>query len=374
MNPIRGGAVSKRATRGVGGGAPGGQGVPGGAKEATIIRWALGTLRLRVERRTVLVGTLLLALLLVLGAVSLASGKISLGPSELWAALWGSGEAQAVKIVGTIRLPRLITALCVGMALGASGCIFQSISRNTLGSPDVIGFTTGAATGAVIQIVVFDAGAAATSLAAVVAGLVTAAVVYALARTNGAAAGYRLVLVGIGVSAFVGAINTLMLVRGDLDLATKARIWLSGSLNARTWEDAIPVAVAVVLLVPILAACSRWLDVLEMGDDLATQLGVHPEHIRQIAMFASVVLTAAAVAAAGPIAFIALSAPQIARRLTQAPRVQVVTSALVGAALLLAADLISIHLPVKIAMPVGLTTGLLGGIYLLWLLTRTRAV
>ena len=340
----------------------------------TTLRWALGSLRLRVERRTVVVATILLAIILTLGAISLASGKISLGPSELWAALLGTGEAQAVKIIGTIRLPRLVTALCVGMALGASGCIFQSISRNALGSPDVIGFTTGAATGAVIQIVVFNAGAAATSLAAVAAGLVTATVVYALARTNGAAAGYRLVLVGIGVSAFVGAINTLMLVRGDLDLATKARIWLSGSLNARIWDDAMPVAVAVVLLVPILAACSRWLDVLEMGDDLATQLGVHPERIRQIAMFASVVLTAAAVAAAGPIAFIALSAPQIARRLTQAPRVQVVTSALVGAGLLLAADLISIHLPVKIAMPVGLTTGLLGGIYLLWLLTRTRAV
>ncbi|MFT0848434.1 iron chelate uptake ABC transporter family permease subunit [Actinomycetaceae bacterium L2_0104] len=345
-----------------------------GTHPAHVFRLAPGPLRLRVERRTVWVLLVLSVLLVGCAAYSLSSGKISLSLPEVWSALFGVGDPQTVKIVGTIRLPRVVTALGVGMALGAAGCVFQSISRNALGSPDVIGFTTGAATGAVIQIVVFDAGPAATSLAAVGAGLLTAGAVYLLARTDGGSAGYRLVLVGIGVSAFMGAINTLLLVRGDLDLATKARIWLSGSLNSRTWEDALPVAIAALVLIPLLAACSRWLDVLEMGDDLSSQLGVTPERVRQIAMFASVILTAAAVAASGPIAFIALSAPQIAKRLTRAARVQVVSSAFVGAVLLLAADLISVHLPVKIAMPVGLTTGLLGGIYLLWLLTRTRAV
>lgn len=344
------------------------------SQDARVHRIMLGPARLRVERRTVRVLLVLTALALACAAFSLSSGKISLNLAEVWSALLGTGDSQTVKIVGTIRLPRVVTAVAVGMALGASGCVFQSISRNALGSPDVIGFTTGAATGAVLQIVLFNAGPAATSLAAVAGGLLTASLVYLLARTNGGEAGYQLVLVGIGVSAFMAAINTLLLVRGDLDLATKARIWLSGSLNARTWDDAFPVAAAVVLLVPVLAVCSRWLDVVEMGDDLSTQLGVAPERIRQIAMFASVVLTAAAVAASGPIAFIALSAPQIARRLTGAARVQVLSSALVGAVLLLIADLISVHLPVKIAMPVGLTTGLLGGVYLLWLLTRTRTV
>ncbi|MGO1320649.1 MAG: iron chelate uptake ABC transporter family permease subunit, partial [Galactobacter sp.] len=203
---------------------------------------------------------------------------------------------------------------------------------------------------------------------------VTAALVYALARHKGKTGGYRLVLVGIGVSSFVGALNTLMLAKGDLDLATKARVWLSGSLNARTWDDATVVWVAVLIAVPALIVCARLLNVMEMGDDQAHQLGVRPERVRQVTMLAGVVLTAAAVAAAGPIAFVALAAPQLAARFTRAARVQVVLSGLTGAALLVAADLLSILLPVRLAMPVGLTTGLLGGLYLMWLLTRTKTV
>lgn len=341
---------------------------------STPLRLGIGPIHVRVERRT---AGVLLVLLLLIGAFSIfsiMSGPLDLHLQDVLAAIFGNGEGSTVKVVHDVRLPRAITAVAVGMALGASGCIFQSVSRNALGSPDIIGFTTGAATGAVVQIVFFDSGGPATSGAAVLAGIVTAAVVYGLARADGKTGGYRLVLVGIGVSAFAGALNTLILARGDLDLAVKARVWLSGSLNARSWDDAYLSAIAVIVLIPVLMACARSLDVVEMGDDQATQLGARPERIRQVAMFASVVLTAAAVATAGPIAFVALASPQIAARLTRAARVQVVSSAFTGAALLLAADLVSIHLPVTIAMPVGLTTGLLGGIYLLWLLTRTRSI
>lgn len=340
----------------------------------TTLRIAVGPIRERVEYRTLAIGCALILLALAFSLWSIMSGPMDLGFRDVLAAVFGSGETTTLKVVQSVRLPRVMTAIAVGMALGASGCVFQSVSRNALGSPDIIGFTTGAATGAVIQIVYFNAGGPATSAAAVGAGIVTAACVCALARSSGRTGGYRLVLVGIGVSAFVGALNTLILARGNIDLAVKARVWLSGSLNARTWDDAWLSTIAVVLIIPILIACARSLDVVEMGDDQATQLGSRPERIRQIAMFASVILTAAAVATAGPIAFVALASPQLAARLTQASRVQVVTSALTGATLLLASDLLSVNLPVNIAMPVGLTTGLLGGLYLLWLLTRTRGI
>ncbi|MDN6795185.1 MAG: iron chelate uptake ABC transporter family permease subunit [Propionibacterium sp.] len=325
--------------------------------------------------RTAVVSTGLILLLAALSLVTLMTGKIALSPAEVLATLTGrTDDARAIQVVSSIRVPRALTGIAVGMALGGAGCVFQSVSRNALGSPDVIGFTTGAATGAVVQIVVFDAGPAATSLAAVATGLLTAVLVYTLSRSNGTTGGYRLVLVGIGVSAFLAALNTLVLARGDLDLATRARIWLSGSLNARTWADTWPVVVAVVVLLPLLCAQARRLDALEMGDDQALQLGVHAERTRVVTMLAAVVLTAAAVGAAGPIAFVALAAPQLASRLTRVPRVQVLTSALTGAALLVAADVVSVHLPLRAALPVGLATGALGGCYLLWLLTRTRQV
>lgn len=336
---------------------------------------SLGSVRVRVSVRTAVVSTGLILLLAALSLVTLMTGKIALSPAEVLATLTGrTDDARAIQVVSSIRVPRALTGIAVGMALGGAGCVFQSVSRNALGSPDVIGFTTGAATGAVVQIVVFDAGPAATSLAAVATGLLTAVLVYTLSRSNGTTGGYRLVLVGIGVSAFLAALNTLVLARGDLDLATRARIWLSGSLNARTWADAWPVVVAVVVLLPLLCAQARRLDALEMGDDQALQLGVHAERTRVVTMLAAVVLTAAAVGAAGPIAFVALAAPQLASRLTRVPRVQVLTAALTGAALLVAADVVSVHLPLRAALPVGLATGALGGCYLLWLLTRTRQV
>lgn len=172
----------------------------------------------------------------------------------------------------------------------------------------------------------------------------------------------------------LSALNTLLLAWGDLDLAVKARIWLSGSLNAREWNDVYPALVALAICLPMLIYYSRPLNILEMGDDQAKQLGVNTERLRLIVMILGVLLTSVAVAAAGPIAFIALAAPQIVSRITGAARVQVICSGLFGAVLLLAADMISRNLPTSYAVPVGLTTGVIGGFYLLWILTRQKAV
>ncbi|MFJ4029017.1 FecCD family ABC transporter permease [Paenarthrobacter sp. NPDC089989] len=323
--------------------------------------------------RTVMVVAALLVLVLVLGIVSMGTGTIRLSFGEVVGTLLGQNQnAGITKVVTGIRLPRLVTAVFVGASLGMAGAVFQSISRNALGSPDIIGFTTGSATGAVLQIVVFNAGAAATAVAAVLGGLVTAAVVYLLSIKGGVTGGYRLVLIGIGVGSILGALNTLLLAKGSLELAQSAFLWLSGSLNARSWDQALPVGVGFLVLAPVIMGYGRNLNLMELGDDSARQLGVRVERSRLMLMGAAVALTALATAAAGPIAFIALAAPQLVLRLTRASRVPLLSGAVMGAALLVGSDLLTIYLPVRAAIPIGLMTGLVGGAYLLWLLTRSR--
>lgn len=338
------------------------------------MRVALGRVQVFVEKRTALLALALCLAAAALAVYSVASGTINYSLAEVISALALRGEDKTELVIWSIRLPRAVAAIAVGMALGAAGSVFQSISRNALGSPDVIGFTTGAATGAVLQIVLYNKGATATALSAVAFGVVTAVIVYLLSRNRGSTGGYRLVLIGIGVSAMLSALNTLLLAWGDLDLAVKARIWLSGSLNAREWNDVYPALIALAICLPMLIYYSRPLNILEMGDDQAKQLGVNTERLRLIVMILGVLLTSVAVAAAGPIAFIALAAPQIVSRITGAARVQVICSGLFGAVLLLAADMISRNLPTSYAVPVGLTTGVIGGFYLLWILTRQKAV
>ncbi len=323
--------------------------------------------------RTVVVVIALVLLVLLLGIVSMGTGTIRLSFGDVVGTLLGQNQnAGITKVVTGIRLPRLVTAVFVGASLGMAGAVFQSISRNALGSPDIIGFTTGAATGAVLQIIVFNAGAAATAAAAVVGGLLTAGIVYLLSIKGGVTGGYRLVLIGIGVGSILGALNTLLLAKGSLELAQSAYLWLSGSLNARTWEQAAPVAVGFLVLLPLISGYGRNLNLMELGDDSARQLGVRVERTRLVMMGAAVALTALATAAAGPIAFIALAAPQLVLRLTRGTRVPMLSSAVMGAALLVGSDLLSLYLPVKAAIPIGLMTGLVGGVYLLWLLTRSR--
>lgn len=324
------------------------------------------------QARRITVLSIICLLLFVLCLLALGTGTITLSPNEVLTAIFGQGEAKDLLVIQKIRAPRVLTALGVGAALGAAGACFQSISRNPLGSPDIIGFTTGAATGAVAQNVLFNAGAWATGLAAMISGLLTAAVVYVLSYSRRTTGGQRLVIVGIGVGAMLGAVNTLLLSKGDADLAAQANLWLSGSLGGRSWADALMVGVALVVLLPLLMLHARSLTLLEMGDDTARALGIGAEAVRRITIFAAVCLTAAATAAAGPIAFVALAAGQIIRQLIGNRIVPIAAAALTGALLLIACDVITQHLPLQAQVPIGLATSLAGGLYLLWLLTRSR--
>ncbi|MGX1789544.1 FecCD family ABC transporter permease [Bosea sp. NPDC055332] len=335
----------------------------------------VGSLSLRWRPRTALVCAVLAGIALALAVVLLGTGTLAFAPAEVAAALFGRGEnPMAERVIWGLRLPRVVTAACVGAALGMAGAIFQSISRNALGSPDIIGFTTGAATGAIVQIILFGADPFAVALAAVLSGIATAALVFLLALKGRVTGGYRLVLVGIGVGATLSGVNTILLVASDLDRSISAQIWLAGSLTARSWSHAAPAALGLTLIVPVALLNARRLALLEMGDDAASQLGVPVERTRLAMVMTAVALTAMATAAAGPIAFIALAGPQLAQRLCRAPDVPLLPGAAMGAVLLLAADLISQRVPSGLNLPIGLTTGLLGGIYLLWRLTRDEKV
>ncbi|HEV2508980.1 FecCD family ABC transporter permease [Bosea sp. (in: a-proteobacteria)] len=335
----------------------------------------LGPFSLRWRPRTALVCAVLAGAALALAVVLLGTGTLAFAPAEVVAALFCRGEnPMAERVVWGLRLPRVVTAACVGAALGMAGAIFQSISRNALGSPDIIGFTTGAATGAIVQIILFGADPFAVALAAVLSGMATAALVFLLALKGRVTGGYRLVLVGIGVGATLSGVNTILLVASDLDRSISAQIWLAGSLTARSWSHAAPAALGLVLIVPVALLHARRLALLEMGDDAASQLGVPVERTRLAMVLTAVGLTAMATAAAGPIAFIALAGPQLARRLCGSPDVPLLPGAAMGAVLLLAADLVSQRVPTGLNLPIGLTTGLLGGIYLLWRLARDERV
>lgn len=330
---------------------------------------------IRYRPRLIVVTAALLVLTAAVAIVGLSVGTIDIPLSQVAAIVFGDGTGtNRDHVVMQIRLPRVVTGIFAGAALGVSGAVFQSVSRNALGSPDVIGFTTGAATGAIVQIVVFQAAPVQVAAGAVLGGLLTALAVYLLSVKAGVTGGYRLVLTGIGVGSVLSAVNGLLLVKGDLDNAISANLWLAGSLNARTWLHAVPVIVGVGVLVPVILAMATRLSMIEMGDDIAMQLGVAVERLRLAAMLCAVVLAALATAAAGPIAFVALAAPQLASRLTRSRTIPVVSAAAMGALLLMVADLISQALPVQWNLPIGRMTGLIGGLYLLWLLTRSRQV
>ena len=327
----------------------------------------------RVDARLAAV-TLALAGLAVLAALyAVTFGRIAIPFSEVLATLAGHGDGgMQQQVVLNLRLPRVLVAIFAGAALGVSGAVFQSVSRNTLGSPDVIGFTTGAATGALAQIVLFGGGPIAVSLSAVLGGMLTAGLVYLLSVKHGATGGYRLVLMGIGAGATLNALNGLMLVRGDLDNAVAANLWLAGSLNARSWDHVFPVMSGCLLLIPAVGLVVARLGLIEMGDDVARQLGVNVERTRFAMVACAVLLAGLATGAAGPIAFVALAAPQFAIRLTGAGGVPVVSAAAMGAFLLALADLATQLSGVDLVLPIGRVTGLVGGLYLLWLLTRSR--
>lgn len=329
----------------------------------------------RVRAVVVTIG-LAIACVLVF-AVSLSVGDFAIPLREVLPALIGQGSSDADFIIGTLRLPRALTGVLVGVLFGLSGAVFQSLARNPLASPDIIGITAGSSAAAVLVIVAgsafgWSAGMVSLPVAAFVGGLATTTAVYLLAYRRGLSA-YRLVLVGIGLAAAMTSVTSFLLTRAEIYDVQRATVWLTGSLNGRGWGEVGPLVVAAVVLVPAVLVLGRPLRALQLGDDTARGIGVPVERSRAALIVVAVGCASVATAAAGPVAFVAFVAAPIARRLVRAP-LTIVPAALTGALLVLASDLVARTAFSPTELPVGIVTGLVGAPYLLWLLARANRV
>ncbi|WP_243708576.1 iron chelate uptake ABC transporter family permease subunit [Actinomadura sp. GC306] len=324
-----------------------------------------GRLSAQVERRTAVASLALVAAMLLLAFAALCRGDSWDPPGEVLAALLGQGDAAL--IVQEWRLPRVTAALVFGAALGAAGAIFQNVTRNALGSPDVIGLDAGAYTGVLIAITVFGGTAAGLAAGSLAGGLAAAAVVYVLSLRSGLS-GLRLIVIGIAVNAMMTAVNNWIVLRAQLDVAIAATGWSAGSLNGLDWDELrIPFLIVAALGV-LLAALARTMGQAALGDDLAATSGVALTRYRLLIIITGVGLTATVTSATGPIVFVALAAPQIGRRLAGAAGTPALPAALTGGLLLLAADLAAQTVLAPVQLPVGVVTTVLGGAYLTWLL------
>lgn len=325
----------------------------------------------RARRRRHAVASIVLgALVLVMASAALMIGGTFYTPAEVVRVILGETVPGASFTVGELRLPRTVLAVLAGAAFGIAGVTFQTLLRNPLASPDIIGISEGASAAAVIGIVVLSVDGPVIGMLALSGALVTALAIYLLSRRGGFA-GTRLILIGIGVAAMLQSVVSYLLSRAaQWDIQT-AMQWLTGSLNNASWERATPLAIAMLVVLPLLIAQSRSLGMLRLGDESAAGLGVRVDATRILFIIGAVVLLAFATAATGPIAFVAFMAGPIASRITGPGAGLLVPSALVGAALVLAGDLIG-QFVFGARYPVGVITGVLGAPYLIHLLIRTN--
>nr|WP_231911059.1 iron chelate uptake ABC transporter family permease subunit [Corynebacterium suranareeae] len=325
----------------------------------------------RFPVRLAVVSAILFTVALCSATWAITMGDYPLSLGQVINALAGTGEKFQLLVVREWRLPVAIAAVVFGALLGIGGAIFQSITRNPLGSPDVIGFDAGSYTAVVLIILV--AGNShywGIAFAAIVGGILTAFAVYILAWRKGVQ-GFRLIIVGIGVSAMLSSINAYLITRANVEDAMVVGFWSAGSINRVTWQSLIPSLIIAVIIIVAAIALARSLRFMEMGDDVATTLGIRTNSTRLALIVVGVATSALVTAAAGPISFIALVAPQLARRLTRTAGVSLVAAAAMGAALLSCAHLLSLIISSFYrSIPVGLLTVSIGGCYMIWLLLR----
>ena len=335
---------------------------------ATVEAVARNRVRRAARRRLVI--AVLAVLVVVAFAASLMIGRTFYPPGDVIRVVLGQDVPGATFTVGRLRLPRAVLAVVAGLSFGLAGVTFQTMLRNALASPDVIGITSGAGAAAAFAIVFLGWSGTAVSVTAILAALGVALVMYALAFKDGVV-GTRLILIGIGIAAMARSVTSYVLSEaGAWDFAEALR-WLTGSLNGTTWEATVPALIALVVLTPVLLVLTRQLGALQLGDDTASALGIRVDRTRVVAIIAAVGLLAFATAACGPIAFVSFLAGPIAARIVGPNGSLLIPAALVGALLVLVADLVG-QFALGTRFPVGVVTGVLGAPYLIYLIVRTN--
>lgn len=323
------------------------------------------------RRRRLIVLAGVLVVMLAIAVTALALGAFTMSPADVWRTLWGGGSRVESYVVFQVRMPRLLMGLLVGACLGIAGALLQTLLGNPLASPDLLGISGGSGAAAVFALLILGVTGPVLAVAAFLGGIAVAAFLL-LAGRRRADGGYRLILAGVGVAFLCTSLTSYLMVRAKLELAQEALIWLTGSLASTPWWNVVTVGVALFLALPAVVACARWLPLTQMGPATAASLGVRTDTVRLVAIGTAVLLTAVTCAFAGPISFVALCAPAIARPLLGHGAIGIGTSAAVGAALLAGADLIAQYALPGHSVPVGVVTGALGAVFLLWLLTTSK--
>ncbi|MCM2388847.1 FecCD family ABC transporter permease [Streptomyces albipurpureus] len=323
-----------------------------------------------LHRRSAVVAAFLTLLLIAVSVAYLSLGESTVAPAEVIRVLLGHPSPDEL-VVGTLRLPRLVVGLLVGAAFGVAGALIQTVARNPLASPDIIGISQGATAVTVIGLTFGITSYAVLPYFSVLGGLVAAVLVYLFAWRGGLNA-TRFVLIGIGFAVALRSITHLVLTKGDQHVAQQAQIWMTGSLNGRGWEEVEPLGWVLLALIPAVLWAARAQRTVSLDDGTSTALGVRLGRVRLGLVGVGVVLASVATGAAGPVDFVALLAPQTARRLTRTAQIPLLCSALVGAFVVVLADLLSRRAFAPTELPVGVLTAAVGAPYLIWLIVRGR--
>ncbi|GGF41571.1 iron ABC transporter [Microbacterium sorbitolivorans] len=312
--------------------------------------------------------------LLAVATVAMSVGDRPTAPADLVRALFGSGEENVIYAVREVRLPRVVLALVVGAAFGIAGGLSQGVLRNPLASPDVLGVSAGASVAAVGVMAIGSLGGPIGIVPIPVAALLGGFGAAALIALLGFGVGFRgrsLLLAGIALSTALTGITQYLLTRMDVSGAQSAAAWLTGSLNARGWADALPVIVGVAIVVPIVLILGHSARALIFEDDLTRNWGINGSVVRVALLACSVSLAALATSAGGPIGFVALVSGQVARRAARVADIPPILSGLIGAIIVLVADTAA-RTVFPVQLPVGVLTAIVGAPYLLYLLQRPR--
>ncbi|MET9291997.1 iron chelate uptake ABC transporter family permease subunit [Streptomyces sp. NPDC003077] len=323
-----------------------------------------------LHRRAGMVAVILAMLLTAACLAYLCVGDRLVPPVEAAKVVLGQPSPHAL-VVGTLRLPRMTVGLLVGLAFGVAGALIQTVARNPLASPDVIGITQGASALTVGAMTFGVTSYAVLPYLSVAGGVLAAGLVYVFAWRGGLHA-TRFVLIGIGCAVALRSVTHLFLTKGDYLVAQQAQVWMTGSLNGRGWAEAAPLGWALLVLLPGVLWAARAQRTVSLDDDTATALGVRLGRVRFGLVALGVVLASTATGAAGPVDFVALLAPQIARRLTRTAQIPLLCSALLGAFIVVLGDLLARRLFAPTELPVGVLTAAVGAPYLIRLIVRSH--